>query len=184
MRCATRVLVTAVAALAVWTSVEAQAPPQPGRVSPRAELSAVIDGVEISMEYGRPSKRGRVIWGTLVPWTKWWMPGADESTSFVTSGALEVGDLLVPAGKYTIYTQPGPEVFTLIVNKQTGQFHTLYRQNMDLGRVPMTLTMLSEVVEQMKFSITPSPSAGGVLSLSWDDRAYSVALAAAPATQP
>jgi hypothetical protein len=181
MPAATRILVAVSVALAVWTSVEAQAPPATGRVSPRAELSAVVDGVEISMEYGRPSKRGRVIWGTLVPWTKWWMPGADESTSFVTSGALQVGDLLVPAGKYTIYTQPGPDLFTLIVNRQTGQFHTLYRQNMDLGRVPMTLTWLPEVVEQMTFTITPSPAAGGVLALSWDDRAYSVTLRAAPA---
>lgn len=149
------------------------------RVSPRVELSADVDGVTIAMEYGSPSKRGRPIWGSLVPWTKWWMPGADETTSITTSGPLMVETLLVPAGTHTIYTQPGPDEFLLVINRQTGQFHTVYRPEMDLGRVPMTLTPLSTPVEQMTFAVTPAPDGGGQLTLSWDDRAYSVRLRAA-----
>jgi hypothetical protein len=148
------------------------------RVSQRGTLSATVDGVHVSMEYGRPTKRGRDIWGALVPWTRWWMPGADETTSIVTDAPLLVGPLLMPAGTHTIYTQPGPEIFTLIVNNQTGQFHTVYHPDRDLGRVPMTLTMLSEPVEQLTFVVTPDAAGGGVLALRWDDREYAVPLRA------
>jgi hypothetical protein len=154
------------------------------RVSPRAEVTGEVDGVRVYMEYGRPSKRGREIWGALVPWTRWWMPGADESTSLVTSGPLEFGTLLVPAGAYTIYTMPGVEVFMLVINKQTGQFHTVYQPEQDLGRVAMEQAARPDVVEQLMFSITPEPAGGGRLTLSWDDRAYSVRLRVPAGTTP
>jgi hypothetical protein len=105
------------------------------------------------------------------------MPGADETTSIVTDGALMVGTLSMPAGTHTIYTLPAADSFTLIINKQTGQFHTIYHPERDLGRVPMTLTKLDEPVEQMTFVVTPG-EAGGTLALRWDDREYAVRLRA------
>jgi hypothetical protein len=149
--------------------------------SPRTTSTGVVDGVEISIEYGAPSKRGRVIWGGLRPWDEWWMPGADAATTITTSAPLLVGDLLVPAGAHTIYTIPGEEKFLLTINSRTGQFHTVYSPERDLGRVPMTLKMLAEPVEKMTFAIEPNPAGtGGHLKLIWDDREYSVALSAAP----
>jgi hypothetical protein len=147
------------------------------RFSGRGTVDATVDGVHITMEYGRPMKRGREIWGGLVPWDRWWMPGADEATSLVTSAPLHVGSLLVPAGTHTIYTLPQPQAFTLIINNQTGQFHTVYHPDRDLGRVPMTLTHLPEVVEELTFAVESSPGGGGTLALRWDDREYRVTLA-------
>jgi hypothetical protein len=95
------------------------------RITSRGTVDAAIDGVHIAMEYGRPTKRGRDIWGALVPWGRWWMPGADETTSIVTDGPLLVGTLAMPAGTHTIYTLPTADTFTLIINRQTGQFHTV-----------------------------------------------------------
>lgn len=154
------------------------------RVSARDELTAEVDGVSIYMEYGRPTKRGREIWGALVPWTRWWMPGADESTSLVINGPLEFGQLHVPAGAYTIYTMPGVEVFMLVINKQTGQFHTVYHPEQDLGRVPMEQSTPPSVVEQLTFEVTPHVAGGGVFSLLWDDRVYSVRIKAPAAATP
>jgi hypothetical protein len=149
----------------------------PGR---RASLRATLftsvgaDGVRIGIEYGRPSKRGRDIWGALVPWGRVWMPGADEATTFTTSHALTFGSLAVPAGDYTIYTLPEAGGLTLIINQDTGQFHTVYRQARDLGRVPMTLRRLEAPVEQLTFAAVPADG-GGRLEILWDDRAYSAA---------
>ena len=91
------------------------------------------------------------------------------------------GDTRVPAGDHTIYAIPGEEKFLLTINSRTGQFHTEYSPERDLGRVPMTLRMLTEPVEKMTFAVEPNATgAGGLLKLIWDDREYSVAVAAAP----
>jgi len=146
------------------------------RVSPRVTVTGTVDGCDITIEHGSPYKRGRVIWGGLRPWNEWWMPGADEATSIKTSTPLRIGSLSVPAGEHTIYTLPSDQVFLLIINNQTGQFHTTYNDSRDLGRTPMTLKMLTEPVEQLTFRIDGRPEGGGLLSLSWDDREYSVSI--------
>jgi hypothetical protein len=145
--------------------------PEAERRSPRDTVMAEIGGSRISIEYGRPSKRGRVIWGTLVPFGRWWMPGADEATTFTTSKPLAFGSLNVPAGDYTLYTQPSESTFQLIVNKQTGVFHTVYASEQDLGRVEMQRTVPASPVEHLTCAIE-AREGGGALTLIWDDREY------------
>ena len=142
------------------------------RASLRDTTIKIVDGARISVEYGRPSKRGRVIWGNLVKWGAWWMPGADEATTMTTNRALTFGTLAVPAGDYTLYTQPGENEFVLIINSETGQFHTVYHPDRDLGRVTMTKEAANPTVERLTFSIHSQPGGGGALKLIWDDRAY------------
>jgi|SRR5688572_26428140 len=144
------------------------------RASLRETTIRTVDGARISIEYGRPSKRNRVIWGNLVKWGGWWMPGADEATTLTTNRALTVGTLAVPAGDYTIYTQPGESEFLLIINSETGQFHTVYHPERDLGRVPLTKETAEPAAERMTFAIEPKAGGGGQLKLIWDDRAYVV----------
>ena len=138
----------------------------------------IVDSVKISIEYGAPAKRGRMIWGGLRPWDEWWMPGADLATTITTSAPLMVADLRVPAGDHTIYTIPSETKPVLMINRETGQFHTRYNPRQDLGRVPLTLKMLTEPVEQLTFAIEPNPAGGGWLKLIWDDREYSVVIGA------
>jgi hypothetical protein len=142
------------------------------RASLRDTTIATIDGARIGIEYGRPSRRGRVIWGNLVKWGGWWMPGADESTTLTTTRTLTFGALSVPPGDYTIYALPGENLFTLIINRETGQFHTVYNQSQDLGRVVMTQEKVEPIAERMTFTVEAGPGGGGVLKLIWDDRAY------------
>jgi len=170
------------AVIAFVKGLDAPGVPQPRRPtverrSLRDVTMAEVDGVRLAVEYGRPSKRGRAIWGALVPFDRWWMPGADEASTLTTSAPLRLGNLLVPAGDYTIYTVPADNGFTLIVNRQTWQFHTVYDPGRDLGRVPMTRTMLAgEPVEQLTYAITPRAGGGGTFAVIWDDRQYGVEL--------
>jgi pimeloyl-ACP methyl ester carboxylesterase len=147
--------------------------PEGERRSPRGIVIAEIAGGRLSIEHGRPSKRGREIWGALVPFGKVWMPGADEATTFVTSAPLAFESLDVPAGEYTLYLDPGRDDVALIVNRDTNIFHLTYRPGRNLGRVPMTLTRLETPVEQLTFAFEPDAD-GGRLVLRWDDREYSV----------
>ena len=166
------------AAVVTAGTVAAHARWQRPRVSPRDTVKATIDSCNITIEYGRPSKRGRVIWGSLVPWNHWWMPGADESSTITTDATIVFANsLTMPAGAHTIYTLPGDEEFKLIISKDVGTFHTQYHPAQDLGRVTMTLKKLAEPVEQLTFAVEPHDGGGGVFKLIWDDREYSVPIA-------
>ncbi|MDE3156834.1 MAG: DUF2911 domain-containing protein [Acidobacteriota bacterium] len=140
---------------------------QEARLSPHESNHATIDGAHITITYGRPFMRGRKIFGGLVPFDRIWMPGADEATILQTDRALDFGHLHVPAGSYSLYTLPAARQWQLIINRQTGQWHTEYDQSQDLGRIPMRIEPLSPPVEQLLIQAVPHDS-GGALELRWE----------------
>ena len=155
-----------VAALFVGAAAVTPAEAQ-GRKSPHETVKATIDGATVTIDYGRPSMRGRKIFGELVPHGQVWRTGADEATTLTTDKALQIGGLAVPAGKYTLYTLPGEKEWKLIVNKQTGQWGTVYDEKQDLGRATLTKSASSSPVEQFTISIEKGAS-GGTLKLAWE----------------
>ena len=138
-------------------------------LSPPQEAKYSAGGKTITINYGAPSKRGRAIVGGLVPYGKVWRTGANAATTLTASTDLMLGSLHVPAGKYTLYTIPGEKEWTLIVNRQTGQWGTNYDEKQDLGRVKMTVTALEDTVEQFTIGID-----GKALTLSWENTRASV----------
>jgi hypothetical protein len=161
-------------AAAVVVMAAATAHAQRPVLSPHEVQAFDAGGCHFTINYGRPSKRGRVIWGGLVPWGHWWMPGADQATILTTSKPIAFDGLDVPAGDHTLYVLPDASASDLVVNKQVGQFHTQYDPSRNLGKTRLALTHLDTPVEQMTFSVVAEGS-GGRLTLSWDDRAYSAA---------
>lgn len=142
-------------------------------LSPHETHEFEAGGCHVTINYGRPSKRGRVIWGSLVRWDHWWMPGADQATIITTSKPIAFKGLEVPAGDHTLYVLPAEAASDLVVNNQVGQFHTQYDPSRNLGTVRLAMAKLPAPVEQMTFTVEPEGAAGGRLVLSWDDRAYS-----------
>lgn len=151
--------------------VEAQKKPV---ASPRDSLSVSIGGAQITVNYGRPSKRGRAVFDSLVPYGSVWRTGANAATAFTTTKPLMIGSLMVPAGSYTLFTIPGKASWQLIVNKQTGQWGLEYDATKDLGRVEMKVETLPAVVEMMAIKVVPGAK-GGVLRVEWDRTAATVA---------
>jgi hypothetical protein len=139
-----------------------------GALSPRDSTVADIGGAHLAVDYGRPFKRGRTVFGGIVPWGEVWRTGANAATVFTTSRALEIGGAPVPAGKYTLWTLPTERGWKLIVNRQTGQWGTEYHPDQDLVRVDMQTRRLSAPVEKFTIRLDPA-GAGGVLRLQWDD---------------
>ena len=146
------------------------------RASPHEQTPAVtVDGSEMFIDYGRPYTRGRQIFGSLVRYDDVWCPGADECTYLSTSKPLRVGNLTVPAGKYSLWILPTEDVFTLIFNKDWEAFHTNYRSRFDLGRVKMQKEKLPANVEQLTFTIEPNAAApGGRIAMAWATTKVSV----------
>lgn len=146
-----------------------------GPLSPADSVRATVGGANVSIAYQRPSKRGRVIFGGVVPWDAVWRTGANTATVFTTDRNLVIGGVAVPAGSYTLWSIPSRSGWQLVINKQTGQWGTVYNQDRDLARIPMTVERLSTPVEQFTLAID-----NGRLSLSWDDARTWVPIAVAP----
>jgi hypothetical protein len=139
------------------------------QLSPRDTVRTAIGGANFTVTYSRPMKRGRVLFGETVPWGEVWRTGANEATHFHTDKELVIGGTPVPAGTYTLWTIPRPEGWTLIINKQTGQWGTIYDPAQDLARVPMRDEAPETREEQFTITLEPSEP-GAVLRLRWDDR--------------
>ena len=132
------------------------------------------DGKTVSIEYSRPSMRGRKIFGGLVPYDQVWRTGANAATSLKTDVALNIGGANVPVGSYTLYTLPGASSWKLIINKQTRQWGTNYDQSQDLARVDMKVSQRSTPLEQFTISFDKSGAGSATLKLEWDTTIASV----------
>ncbi len=147
------------------TAAVAQSKP----LSPPAKAEGKIGSKNVSIDYSAPSKRGREIIGGLVPYGKVWRTGANAATTLRTDKDITIGDLAVPAGTYTLYTIPGEKDWTLIVNKQTGQWGTQYDQTQDLGRVKMSVRKVKDPVETFAVGVK-----NNALTLTWENTEASV----------
>ena len=166
---------TIAAVLVLLASVAGLAQQKKPPLSPRQTAEYTFaDGKKITVDYGAPSVRGRKIMGELVPYGKVWRTGANEATGFVTDTDLMIGDTKVPAGKYSLYTLPGESSWQLIVNKQTGQWGTVYNQDQDLARIPMKVGKTSGPVEMMKISFDGSGGTSTTMNIEWENTKLSV----------
>jgi hypothetical protein len=176
MRKALLILAAMICTLTVAAQMGGKAPVDKSkRPSPPGQASVTFaDGKTITIDYSRPSAKGRKIFGGLVPYGKEWRTGANEATTFVTTADLMVGDKHVPAGNYTLYTIPNQQQWTLIINKQTGQWGTVYDEKQDLVRIPMKVSKTSAPVEQFTISLDQTGAKAATLKLEWADTQASV----------
>ena len=148
--------------------------------SPSAETSVTIAGKSITIKYSAPSLRGRKIFGpdgqiSKDPTWPVWRTGADDATALHTDANLTIGGLNVPAGDYTVFTLVNVTMpWQLIINKQTKQWGLEYKKEMDLGRVPMTVTKPSAPIEKCKITLTLAGANKGKLQIEWENVVASV----------
>ncbi|MGA2901526.1 MAG: DUF2911 domain-containing protein [Candidatus Acidiferrales bacterium] len=152
---------------------------QGNRPSPAASASCDLGGGKtITTAYSSPRMKGRKIYGGLVPFGEVWRTGANDATTFIASGDVLVGGKTVPAGSYTIFTVPGPDKWTLIINKKTGEWGIPYKYESDeLARVDMKVSKLPEPVENFTLSYDKAGS-GCTLRLDWETTRASVEISA------
>ena len=127
-----------------------------GRASKNGKVEGTIDGVTVTLEYGRPNVKGRTVWGDLVPYGRVWRTGADEATTITFSADVEIGGEKLAAGTYGLFTLPGENEWTVIFNKVADQWGTRYDAGQDALRVTATPKPIGEHVEEMEFVIVDS----------------------------
>lgn len=172
-----RVASVDVNALAAAWAERDRAGRQMGALSPRDSVAAEVNGARVSVAYGRPSLRGRrAVGGALVPYGQVWRTGANEATHFRTDRDLMIGETRVPAGSYTLWTIPGADRWTVIFNRQTGQWGTEYNPEQDLARIPVSFDRApGGPVEQLTMRFHAAECGdGGALHIVWENTRVSI----------
>ncbi len=149
------------------------------RASPSASATCDLDGGKtIRTNYSSPRMKGRKIYGDLVPFGQVWRTGANQATTFVTSGDVVVGGKTVPAGSYTIFTIPAADKWTLIINKKTGEWGIPYKyENEELARVDMKVSNLPAPMENFTIAYDKTGSSC-TLQMDWETTRASVDITA------
>lgn len=177
------------AVVALTLPIVAQQPPaKKPPASPPETASATIGGHAVTITYNSPRVKGREgqIFGPggLIQRTHKeypvWRAGANAATTLTTEADLEIGDLAVPKGTYTLFVDiSNPDQWTLIVSKKTGEWGLAYDASADLGRVKMQMSKPPQMVENLTWSIDANGNRG-TITLAWENHSGSVPVEAAP----
>lgn len=148
--------------------VEIQPEDKSKRPSPPGTTECTINGKKVTIDYSRPSLKGRKLGKELATYGKVWRTGANEATTLTTAIDLDIGGAKVPAGTYTLYTLPSEGTWKLIINKQTGQWGTEYHEDQDLARVDMKKQEIVVPVEQFTIALDQDSNNSADLILEWE----------------
>lgn len=124
------------------------------RPSPLAIASSRYKDNYVKLIYSQPQKRGRDIFGKLVPYGEVWRTGANEATEITFTKDLLVNTTIVKAGTYSLFTIPDKDNWTIILNNELGLWGSYnYNSKLDLLRFQVPVQLLNDVVFE-SFTIT------------------------------
>jgi len=132
-----------------------------------AKLS--VNGKDISIDYGKPSLKGRKVEDLLgqLPAGQVWRLGADSSTTFTTSGDLKFGDQTLPKGIYSLWARKEADGgWKLVFNKQHGQWGTQHDDAQDIVSVPLKEEKEGKSSEMVEITLEKE-NGGGEFSVTW-----------------
>ncbi len=113
--------------------------------SPEADTAFEASDLKINIFYNRPSKKGRVIFGGLVPYGKTWRTGANEATVFETNKDLMIGGRKLAKGKYSLWTVPNEQSWEVVFNSTIPNWGIDVMNNGEAARNPNTDIVIVEV---------------------------------------
>lgn len=140
-----------------------------GDPSPHDQFSTTIAECMITMDYGRPSKRGREIFGNVVPYNKVWRTGAGTPTLFTSGCDIEIQGKIIPHGTYNIFTIPTETTWKLIFNTEDNAWGSAYRKEYDFIQVEMISTHNKKTTEKLLIEIKEKENGDGEINMSWDN---------------
>jgi hypothetical protein len=169
---------TALLAVTVFAAAQ-QKPP----ASPPQKATGTVGSANVTIDYSAPGVKGREgkvygadgliknAHGSQYPI---WRAGANAATTLTTDAGIKIGDVSVPAGKYTLFIDiSDADNWTLIINKKTGEWGLSYDPSGDLGKTKMTMGKPMQMVEQLTYTI-----ADGKITLAWENKQASVPVSA------
>lgn len=141
--------------------------------SPEEEVVFEQGDLEVKVFYNRPSKKGREIFGALVPYDQVWRTGANEATTFETNKDLQIEGQTLKAGKYSVWTIPRENSWTIIFNAEHGQWglnsqgEPNRNPDLDVLKVEAHAVQQDQVFEQFTITFEKSGQDAEMI-LMWD----------------
>jgi len=155
------------------------------RLSPKDTAKITLNDLSLKVEYNRPSKRERDIFGALVPFNEVWRTGANEATTFETNKNLMIDGIMLKEGKYTLWTVPMENSWKVMFNTKQYEWgvnekmEPMWDPNYDAIEIEVPKQDLDEVVE--KFTIAFDNKTGNLkLTMAWDKTLIEIPLSVYP----
>jgi tetratricopeptide (TPR) repeat protein len=159
-------LVAALIAFGTGLNAQIVAP----KASPQGKIEQKIGVSDVKVEYYRPMKNNRVVFGEVVPFNEIWRTGANENTKFTCSDALVFGTDTLRAGTYALFTKPTASNWEIYFYTETSNWGL--PETWDASKVALKTTVptiaLNDVVEVFTMNLDPVTNKMGQLSISWD----------------
>lgn len=140
--------------------------------SPRSNISQIIGLVSVNLDYSRPSKKGREIFGGLVPYNKIWRTGANNPTTISFSDYVKINNQLISAGEYHLYSVPTESTLDLVIYEKTDAWGSLptFDKSKVVARVSSDFIDLPNTVETFTISFENISNNGSTLNIMWDNK--------------
>lgn len=139
------------------------------RKSPIVIARVLNDGTYIKVVYGQPYKRGRKVFGNLVPYGEVWRTGANEATELTVTEPILFGGDSLAAGTYSLFSIPNPARWTIILNNRLGQWGAYeYDSTFDYLRVQVPAEKLEETVEAFSIQFGDVANDTTSMIMKWD----------------
>ncbi|MCS7019442.1 MAG: DUF2911 domain-containing protein [Cytophagales bacterium] len=142
--------------------------PQP---SPAARITQAVGLGEITVSYSRPSMKGRVIFGDLVPYGALWRTGANAATKFTFTDEVTIAGKNLPKGDYSLFTIPGQNNWVIIFNKNPNASTLSYKQEEDAVRFEVKPETLPTPVETFTINFADLKPNSALVELMWEKTA-------------
>lgn len=141
------------------------------QASPKSKLIQTVGLTDITIDYNRPSVRGREVWGKMVPYQQIWRTGANEVSKISFSDDIQINHEKVPAGRYAILTLPEDSVnWYVILNRDTTLWGSEgYDPALDVIRLKVSPKQ-HEYKETLEFSFTDIKTNTANLNLNWENQ--------------
>ena len=143
------------------------APPRP---SPAAIVSSKYKDTYLKITYCQPQRKGRPIFGSVVPFGKVWRTGANEATELTITRDVKINNFDLKAGTYSLFTIPDKEKWTIIINGELGLWGAYnYNDKADILRFDVPVTMLKDVVYEPFTIWVDQKNDKADLRMAWDN---------------
>jgi hypothetical protein len=160
-------LFTLICCIALSFTTQAQiATPQP---SPAATVTQKVGLTDVTISYSRPSMRGRKIFGTTLPYGEMWRTGANAATTFKFSDEVTIEGKKIPAGTYSVFSIPGQNEWTVMLNKNEKASTSDYSQAEDVARFMVKPKKTAATYETFTIDLSDLTNTTAMINLKWED---------------
>ena len=134
----------------------------------KSKAVGVLDGDSIIISYHSPGVRKRIIWGGLVPYNEVWVTGAHDATTIEVRSPFVINNVVIPAGKYALFTVPGKKEWIVIINKHWEQhLASEYDPKDDIVRLKVKPKRIPHL-ERLQYFVEHGKGSGGRIAVAWE----------------